>query len=98
MSPPNPDPRINAEQRRGSETERPPVRLKGRTRQRYSLHAGGPSDACERNELATKDKGHAADRLHPPGLALVQRPGTAPPVPAAARPAEPAGRRVYVHG
>jgi hypothetical protein len=79
----NPNPKINAEQRRRFEAERPPVRSKGRTRQRCSPHTGGPSDAVERSEPATDGQAATAGRVRAPAVDLVQRLGAAPALPAA---------------
>src|SRR5260370_17766641 len=81
VAPLSPNPKINVEWRRGSEAERPPVRSKGRTRQRCSLHTGGPSDAFERNEPATDGQAPAACRVRAPAVDLVHLLGASPPLP-----------------
>src|SRR5216684_1078110 len=73
------------------------MRSKGRTRQRCSLHTGGPSDAIERNEPAPDGQAAPACRIRTPAVDLVQRLGAAAPLPAAARAAEPTARGVRCH-
>src|SRR4029453_15094874 len=61
-------------------------------------HTGGPSDAIERSESAPNGQAPAAHGIHAPGVDLVQRAGTASPLPAPARSPAAAAGRVYRDG